>query len=163
MDYTSIIIAIIAAVGGTGLTLWFGRRKTGAETQNLVVSGELMIGDAWAKYAKQQKEDKDELRKEFQEKIGNLQASFNDLGIKFLELQREHNELSVKYQSLTEENNILKKERESREKRITDLEYEVSKLRDQLTKYQTLKVEQIEEAKVEIKNKVEETLEEVKK
>jgi len=169
MDWTPIIIALITSVGVTSLGIIAGRRKNNAETQNVVVSGEIMIGKEWAAYAQQQKLDKEELRKEFKDKFDGLQASFNDLGNKFITLQNEHNDLKDKYKALEDkynallkENNDLKEERQDKLDRIIILEGQVEDFKKQLEQYQTAKDSKIDHAKEDLHKSVEDQLEGIK-
>lgn len=60
----------------TALIQWFqNRRKSGVETHNLSISGEISIGDAWRKYAEQAQKDMNLLRADFEQ----LQRNFNAL------------------------------------------------------------------------------------
>ena len=46
---------------------FFNKKKTGAEVQNLNISGEISIGDAWKRYAEKQEENTKNLRDDFKE------------------------------------------------------------------------------------------------
>lgn len=67
----SVLTAPILSVIVTGL---LNRKKTGAETHNINIGGEISISESWQKYALQQQKDKDELRKEFKAQIDELKA-----------------------------------------------------------------------------------------
>lgn len=57
---------------GALVSNYFSRKKTSAEAHNLNITGEINIGDSWQKYAMQQQRDKEELRKEFADRINAL-------------------------------------------------------------------------------------------
>ena len=69
-----IIIGAVLASPFLGIlaTNVFSKRKIGAETHNLNITGELSLSEGWQKYASQQQKDKEELRTEFSKKIEDL-------------------------------------------------------------------------------------------
>lgn len=74
-----ILLSVLSAPFlGALISSYFGRRKTSAETHNLNVTGEISLGDSWQKYAIQQQKDKEELRKEFTDRINELKQDHND-------------------------------------------------------------------------------------
>lgn len=89
---------------------FFEKGKTGAETHNLNISGEISIGDAWAKYAEKIGED-----------FKNLNARFDALNAKFEVLKKEKELLAV--------------ETELKDKKIKQLEARILVLEQEIETY----------------------------
>lgn len=93
------------------------KNKKTAEVHNLNISGEISIGESWQKYAMQQQRDKEELRKEFIERI-TRQDIVHTSQIKDLE----------------EKFNLIIKSKDSRifelEKRVEELQLEINKYKN---------------------------------
>lgn len=90
MDKNTLLI-ISAVMASPFIGVWiksmFDKKKMGAETHNLNISGEISIGDAWQKYAKKQEDDATSLRKE----VADLKQMFTVLTQKFDTMQMEKN------------------------------------------------------------------------
>lgn len=127
------------------------RGKVSAETRNITISGELLLADGYKKYA-------DDIKADYRVVLERLKI-----------LEEKYDALEEKYRTVEDENAILKehlKDRDDhlkeRDARITILEEQVDSLRTELATYQSIKDTKIEEAKVELHNKVDEQLDIVK-
>lgn len=110
------IITILATTLGSGtmvavISYFQNRRKTGAETHNLNISGEINIGEAWQKYAMQMAED---MRK----------------------MQTEMAQLRVDFEKIKSEKEDLADATVKKDKIIKDLQERVAVLEKQLEIYE---------------------------
>ena len=137
-----ILISILSTpLLGALVSNYFARRKTSAETQNLNITGEINIGESWQKYAFQQQKDKEELRKEFTDKINELKA---DHKIE-IELMR------VEFSKIT----LAKDERiQILEDKVKNLQTEVAKYKGMGDKITDMVHTKVDEIKNEVSNKV---------
>lgn len=77
MDKNTILILVSvlsAPFLGQLIVKMFDRKKSGAETHNINITGEISISEQWQKYALQQQKDKEELRTEFADKLKRLES-----------------------------------------------------------------------------------------
>lgn len=117
-DTIVILISVLSTpVLGALVAQYFGRKKTKEEVKNLNITGEINLGDSWQKYALQQQKDKEELRKEFTEKIESLRNDHN----KEIEIMR------AEFNEITDAKNIRIKILEDR---VQELETEVNKYKN---------------------------------
>lgn len=116
------IIIVTSFLASPFVAIWvksyFDKGRTASETHNLNISGEISIGESWQKYALQQQRDKEELRKEFTERMNIQDAS--------------HLEQMKK---LEEKFNVIIK---SKDDRIYELEKRVEELQLEINKYKNL-------------------------
>jgi len=100
---------------GALVSKYFERNKTKAETHNINIGGEISLGEGWQKYAIQQRQDKEELRKEF--------------NVRMDEMRKEH----------ADQVTLLKSELarviEAKDERIRTLEGKVHELEKEVAKY----------------------------
>ena len=133
-----ILISILSTpLLGALVSNYFARRKTSAETQNLNITGEINIGESWQKYAFQQQKDKEELRKEFTDKINELKADHKTE----IELMR------VEFSKIT----LAKDQRiEILEEKVKNLQTEVAKYKGMGEHAAEILHQKVDEAKEEI-------------
>lgn len=89
---------------------FFNKRKNGAEIQNLNISGEISIGDAWKDYAKNQ----EQINKSLIEEIKDLRANIFSLNKEFIVMnQQKDAEIVIKDKKIQDlENRIDTLEKE---------------------------------------------------
>lgn len=136
---TLVILMSVLSTPFLGILVakFFERNKTDAETHNINIGGEISLSDGWQKYAVQQKEDKEELRKEFNLRIDDL--------------QKQHSSEIVK---LKDE---FTKVTNAKDERIKVLENKVSELEKEVSKYKgvgTHIVDMVHTKVEEIKNEI---------
>ena len=114
---TLVILMSVLSTPFLGILVakFFERNKTDAETNSINIGGEMSLGEGWQKYAVQQKEDKEELRREFNLRIDDL--------------QKQHAE-EVEYLK-----NELQKITKQKDDRIKVLENKVNELEKEVAKY----------------------------
>lgn len=109
-----IITSIIASPFVAALIKSFvDKNKTSAEAQNIQITGEINIGDAWKKYAKKIEDD------------------YKDLCLKFGELDR-------KFDLLKEEKEELAEATREKDRKIVELTERVGALELEVHKYKTI-------------------------
>ena len=120
MDKNTLLI-MSAMLTSPFIAVWvqgiFNKRRTGAEIQNLNISGEISIGDAWKVYAQKQEDNTKDLR-----------ADFKELQIKFLTLSKEFE--------------TMKREKDAKiyakDKKIEQLEHRIEILEEEIALHKKL-------------------------
>lgn len=129
---------ILASSGLTAAVVgYFNRRKTNGEALIANNTGEKMASDDWREFGLEQKKLKEELRKEFNDRINELQVQH----------AKETAYLNKRIDELGEEKALLARQTEEKNGRIIVLEGQVLELQKQVKKYeeQKLNVEQAKE------------------
>lgn len=128
-----ILIGAVLASPFLGIlvTSFFNKRKNGAETHNLNISGEISIGDAWRKYGEKQEEDAKAQKIENAE----MRKQMAELHSQFLVVSEELKELKLHREKLYEQASILAKENKDYKNRVDTLEAEVKVLKAEVEKY----------------------------
>lgn len=79
-DTILILVSVLSTpLLGAVVSNYFARRKTSAETKNLNITGEIQVAQIYKDYALQQQRDKEELRKEFTDKIESMKVEFSNI------------------------------------------------------------------------------------
>lgn len=132
---TFVIIGAVLASPFLGIlaTSFFNKRKTGAETHNLNISGEISIGDAWRKYGEKQEADA------LAQKLENteIRKQMSELHAEFLVVTEELKELRKHREAMYAQAKVLADENKSYKERVETLEEEVKLLRAEVEKYRS--------------------------
>ena len=150
------IIPIIVALGSSGAVIaWIKYKETKpeniAKARNLNVTADVTLSETAVKYAGRMEKRVEDLEK----RVDDLITKYNDLSVR-------HHFLEEENKLLRAENEIFRTGRKEREEQIKHLEREIENLKRKLTKYQFEKDKRVDIAKEEIKETVEETLEDIK-
>ena len=95
MDYTSLIVAVLALLG-TVLNYILNRRKQHAETNGIVASRSKTVAET----ADVLTDTAVDLARELGTRVSTLQGEIKDLQVRVTELERENAELSERYTEL---------------------------------------------------------------
>lgn len=160
---TSENIILISAIFaspfiGILITSFFNKNKTGAETHQINLSGEISIGDAWMKYAKQQEENAKTQKQENKD----IRTEMADLKTKLLEVTESLRVMQIHKEEMYKQNVVLAQENKTYQHRVETLEGQVLELQKEVEKYKGIDTSiqhaadlihaKVEEVKTELTN-----------
>ncbi len=132
-NQTIILITAIFASPFIGVLIssFFTRRKTGAEANNLHISGEINIGEAWQKYGLQMQND----LKALSERFETLSKEFEKIKVEKERIAEENFEKDIINKKIYAQNQELVQQGKQYLDRIGILESKVVDLEREVEKY----------------------------